>query len=169
MTPRGATAPAGRDRAHQLLTDLVAERSIIICSGSGGVGKTTTAAVLAMEAARLGRRAVVVTIDPAKRLADALGLGDLGIGNEPQKIEGGWPGELSAVMLDGGPLRGRHACQGRRASTHVTGRVGTRTPAWLPAAGAGVPRPRARPRRLPCPGHAPGRGGCRARAGLTAS
>jgi anion-transporting ArsA/GET3 family ATPase len=82
------------------LHHLVAERSIIICSGSGGVGKTTTAAVLAMEAARLGRRAVVVTIDPAKRLADALGLGELGIGNEPRVIEGPWPGELSAVMLD---------------------------------------------------------------------
>ncbi|MBV8297335.1 MAG: AAA family ATPase, partial [Acidimicrobiia bacterium] len=46
---------------------------VIVCCGSGGVGKTTTAAVLAMEGARQGRRAVVVTIDPAKRLADALG------------------------------------------------------------------------------------------------
>ena len=45
-----------------------------MCTGSGGVGKTTTAAVLALEGARLGRKAVVVTIDPAKRLADALGL-----------------------------------------------------------------------------------------------
>ena len=48
--------------------------SVIVCCGSGGVGKTTTAAVLGLEAARLGRRAVVVTIDPARRLADALGL-----------------------------------------------------------------------------------------------
>lgn len=76
----------------------MAERRILICSGSGGVGKTTTAAVLAMEAARLGRRAVVVTIDPAKRLADALGLD--GIGNQPSPIDGPWPGELWAVMLD---------------------------------------------------------------------
>lgn len=91
--------PAAGD-AHRRLTDLVADRSIIICSGSGGVGKTTTAAVLAMEAARMGRRAVVVTIDPAKRLADALGLGEMGIGNEPRRIDGPWPGELSAVMLD---------------------------------------------------------------------
>jgi anion-transporting ArsA/GET3 family ATPase len=80
------------------LGELVAGARIVICSGSGGVGKTTTAAVLAIEAARLGRRAVVVTIDPAKRLADALGLD--GIGNRPSRIEGDWPGELSAVMLD---------------------------------------------------------------------
>jgi anion-transporting ArsA/GET3 family ATPase len=71
---------------------------VVICTGSGGVGKTTTAAVLAMEAAIRGRRAVVVTIDPARRLADALGLE--GIGNTPKRIDGPWPGELSAVMLD---------------------------------------------------------------------
>ncbi|HET8931640.1 MAG TPA: ArsA-related P-loop ATPase [Acidimicrobiales bacterium] len=80
------------------LDALVTERRIIICAGSGGVGKTTNAAVLAMEAARRGRRSVVVTIDPAKRLADALGLS--GIGNEPRRIDGDWPGEMSAVMLD---------------------------------------------------------------------
>lgn len=80
------------------LDSLVDEGRIIICAGSGGVGKTTSAAVIAMEAARRGRRAVVVTIDPARRLADALGLS--GIGNEPKRIQGDWPGELSAVMLD---------------------------------------------------------------------
>jgi anion-transporting ArsA/GET3 family ATPase len=80
------------------LDELVMSSSIVICTGSGGVGKTTTAAVLAMEAARRGRRAVVVTIDPAKRLADALGLSD--IGNEPKPVEGPWDGTLSAVMLD---------------------------------------------------------------------
>jgi anion-transporting ArsA/GET3 family ATPase len=77
---------------------LAAEASILLCCGSGGVGKTTTAAVVALEAARLGRRAVVVTIDPAKRLADALGLGELT--NTPSLIDGPWPGELSALMLD---------------------------------------------------------------------
>jgi anion-transporting ArsA/GET3 family ATPase len=77
---------------------LTAEREIVICCGSGGVGKTTTAAVLALEGARLGRRACVVTIDPAKRLADALGLGALS--NTPTRIDGDWPGELSAMMLD---------------------------------------------------------------------
>lgn len=80
------------------LAELVRTSEIVICSGSGGVGKTTTAAVLAMEAAAAGRRAVVVTIDPAKRLADALGLD--GIGNTPSRIDGPWDGELWAVMLD---------------------------------------------------------------------
>ena len=77
---------------------LVRERGILICCGSGGVGKTTTAAVLALEGARAGRRACVVTIDPAKRLADALGLDRLS--NTPSEIEGDWPGELWALMLD---------------------------------------------------------------------
>jgi anion-transporting ArsA/GET3 family ATPase len=80
------------------LVPVVAEREIVVCCGSGGVGKTTTAAALALEAARRGRRACVVTIDPAKRLADALGLAELT--NEPGKIEGDWPGELWALMLD---------------------------------------------------------------------
>ena len=80
------------------LSSLVTDGHIVICAGSGGVGKTTAAAVLAMQAARQGRRAVVVTIDPARRLADALGLS--GIGNEPSRIAGDWPGEMWAVMLD---------------------------------------------------------------------
>jgi anion-transporting ArsA/GET3 family ATPase len=80
---------------------------IVICCGSGGVGKTTTAAVLAIEGARRGRSAVVVTIDPAKRLANALGLDELA--NEPREIaperwdpkgERVAGGRLSAMMLD---------------------------------------------------------------------
>jgi anion-transporting ArsA/GET3 family ATPase len=56
------------------LVDIVERRHIIVCCGTGGVGKTTTAAAIAVEGARRGRRAVVVTIDPAKRLANTLGL-----------------------------------------------------------------------------------------------
>jgi anion-transporting ArsA/GET3 family ATPase len=77
---------------------LVAEREIIVCCGSGGVGKTTTAAALALDGAAQGRRSCVVTIDPAKRLADALGLEALT--NHPHRIAGEWPGELWALMLD---------------------------------------------------------------------
>jgi anion-transporting ArsA/GET3 family ATPase len=80
------------------LGEVVARSKVVVCCGSGGVGKTTTAALIAMEAARSGRKAVVVTIDPARRLADALGLE--GLTNEPSRIDGGWPGELWALMLD---------------------------------------------------------------------
>ena len=81
---------------------------VIVCCGSGGVGKTTTSAALAIRAAERGRRTVVLTIDPAKRLAQALGLEALG--NEPGPVrlsadarcadaprEGG---DLHAMMLD---------------------------------------------------------------------
>ena len=82
------------------LDPVVDGAEIIVCCGSGGVGKTTTAAVIGLEAARSGRRAVVVTIDPARRLADALGLPD-GLAAEPQRIKlGEGPGELWAMMLD---------------------------------------------------------------------
>ncbi len=77
---------------------LVADRSILVTAGTGGVGKTTVAAALALEGAHAGRRACVVTVDPAKRLADALGLESLG--NAPKRIDGPWPGELWAMMLD---------------------------------------------------------------------
>src|SRR5438067_3065100 len=80
------------------LAPLTRTRRVIVCCGSGGVGKTTAAAVLALEGARQGRRSVVVTIDPAKRLADALGLESLS--DAPSRIEGDWPGELWALMLD---------------------------------------------------------------------
>ncbi len=80
------------------MRDLATDRSVVVCCGSGGVGKTTTAAAIAMEAARLDRRACVVTIDPAKRLADALGLESLS--NTAHRVEGPWSGELWALMLD---------------------------------------------------------------------
>jgi anion-transporting ArsA/GET3 family ATPase len=82
------------------LRSLTRDRHVLICAGPGGVGKTTLAAAMALEGARLGRRACVVTIDPAKRLADALGLEALT--NEAHRVEGDWSpgGELWALMLD---------------------------------------------------------------------
>ncbi|MCB0995860.1 MAG: ArsA family ATPase [Acidimicrobiales bacterium] len=80
------------------VADVVGESRVVVCTGSGGVGKTTVSAALALQAARTGRRAAVITIDPARRLADALGLGSLT--NEPTRIAGDWDGELWAMMLD---------------------------------------------------------------------
>ena len=99
-------APAPADKARTV-EQLLAAKEIVVCCGSGGVGKTTTAASLAaMSAASLGAKTLVLTVDPARRLADALGLGELGnverqippalfkdAGVEPR-------GELWAAMLD---------------------------------------------------------------------
>jgi anion-transporting ArsA/GET3 family ATPase len=88
------------------LDDLVTSGHVVVCCGTGGVGKTTAAAVLALAAARRGRDAVVVTIDPAKRLADTLGLADLGdtaheIARDRWADADALPGgRLSALMLD---------------------------------------------------------------------
>jgi anion-transporting ArsA/GET3 family ATPase len=80
------------------LRGLAEDRPVIVCCGPGGVGKTTVAATIALEAARDGRRACVLTVDPARRLADALGVGALS--NVASLVEGPWPGELHALMLD---------------------------------------------------------------------
>ncbi|WP_341250204.1 ArsA family ATPase [Euzebya pacifica] len=85
------------DRARERdLTEVVAERHIIVCTGSGGVGKTTTAATLAVAAARQGRRTIVVTIDPARRLAQSMGLDALD--NTPRAVDA--VPNLDAMMLD---------------------------------------------------------------------
>jgi anion-transporting ArsA/GET3 family ATPase len=78
---------------------VIADAEICICTGAGGVGKTSTSAAIALGAAQQGRKAAVLTIDPAKRLANALGLERLG--NEPRLVKGvAGDGELWAMMLD---------------------------------------------------------------------
>jgi anion-transporting ArsA/GET3 family ATPase len=74
---------------------------IVVCCGSGGVGKTTTAAALGVRAAERGRKVVVLTIDPARRLAQSMGLTELD--NVPRRVQGvdeAAGGELHAMMLD---------------------------------------------------------------------
>ncbi|MCU1360825.1 MAG: putative anion transporting ATPase [Ilumatobacteraceae bacterium] len=83
------------------LSELVATSSLIVTCGPGGVGKTTTAAAIGLIGARDGRRVVVVTIDPARRLADALGL-DRTATDEPHRVKGlgKLSGSLDVLMLD---------------------------------------------------------------------
>jgi anion-transporting ArsA/GET3 family ATPase len=77
---------------------------VIVCCGSGGVGKTTTSAALALRAAEQGRKVVVLTIDPARRLAQSMGIEKLD--NVPRPVpglsagEGSEGGTLDAMMLD---------------------------------------------------------------------
>ncbi|MFL5890163.1 MAG: ArsA family ATPase [Solirubrobacteraceae bacterium] len=88
------------------IADVIADKRIVICGGSGGVGKTTASAAIAMGAAARGRKVAVVTIDPARRLANSLGLEELG--NEPALVDPQlfpaagieMEGELWAMMLD---------------------------------------------------------------------
>ena len=89
------------------LAELVATRDTIVVIGPGGVGKTTTSAAIAVHAAKSGRNVLVLTVDPARRLASALGLGALG--NEEQRVSPAHfaaagislgAGALHAMMLD---------------------------------------------------------------------
>jgi anion-transporting ArsA/GET3 family ATPase len=104
----GTDHPTGTDdplRTRALDVDALLDDDrtrIIVCCGSGGVGKTTTAAALGVRAAERGRRTVVLTIDPARRLAQSMGLTELD--NTPRRVEGvsgeSGTGELFAMMLD---------------------------------------------------------------------
>ncbi len=108
-TAKGATLEANAPATGSGLLDVgellagTATKVVVVC-GAGGVGKTTTAAALALRAAEQGRRVVVLTIDPARRLAQALGVTELT--NTPQRVELGAGhetspgGELHAMMLD---------------------------------------------------------------------
>lgn len=84
---------------NEAVIDVVSRSRVLVTCGTGGVGKTSCAAALGLMAARIGRRAVVLTIDPAKRLADAIGLGDA-VANEPVQVTCDAPGELWVAMLD---------------------------------------------------------------------
>src|SRR5437764_405444 len=92
-TPRGAGSarpnepPPTHLASHPMtLGEILDGKRVCICGGSGGVGKTTTSAAIAAGMAARGLRVAVVTIDPARRLATALGLPELG--NEPRRIDG---------------------------------------------------------------------------------
>jgi anion-transporting ArsA/GET3 family ATPase len=102
-THRVGPLTASHDPARRLDVDTLLDdpsSRIIVCCGSGGVGKTTTAASLALRAAERGRKVVVLTIDPARRLAQSMGIEALD--NTPRPVPGvsGPEGSLDAMMLD---------------------------------------------------------------------
>ena len=81
-----------------MIEDWLERKQVCICAGSGGVGKTTASAAIALGMAARGKKVAVLTIDPARRLANALGLRELG--NEERRVDAGVDGELWAMMLD---------------------------------------------------------------------
>ncbi|MGZ6745312.1 MAG: ArsA family ATPase [Nocardioides sp.] len=101
---RARVGPQSDTRAAPLDVDALLDdrgTGIIVCCGSGGVGKTTTSAALALRAAERGRRVVVLTIDPARRLAQSMGIEALD--NTPRPVQGvdaAAGGALDAMMLD---------------------------------------------------------------------
>jgi len=128
--PTGTEPEGGAERQRQI-EQLLSARDVVVACGPGGVGKTTTAAALAATTvARIGGKVLVVTVDPARRLADALGVG--GIGNAASRVppeafeEAGVrpKGELWAAMLDMSEswdaLVERHAPDARTAEQILT-------------------------------------------------
>ena len=104
MKARTRVGPLSTDKARMLDVDALLDdpaTGIIVCCGSGGVGKTTTSAALALRAAERGRKVVVLTIDPARRLAQSMGIEQLD--NTPRPVAAVDPaggGGLDAMMLD---------------------------------------------------------------------
>jgi len=89
----------GRQSGNPGVADLIGRKQVVICAGSGGVGKTTTSAAIATGMADRGLKTAVLTIDPARRLANSLGLTELG--NEEARVQlDSSSGELWAMMLD---------------------------------------------------------------------
>jgi len=88
--------------SHVGLAERLAGKRVCICAGPGGVGKTTSAAAIALGLARRGQKVVVLTIDPARRLADALGIDTLG--GEPQLVEPAMLAEQGIELAAGGEL-----------------------------------------------------------------
>src|SRR5688500_14686053 len=103
-TPRfGPLASRPTEAPHLDIDALIdsLDTQVIVCCGSGGVGKTTTSAALALRAAERGRKVVVLTIDPARRLAQSMGIDKLD--NTPRPVPGvnaDGGGSLDAMMLD---------------------------------------------------------------------
>ncbi|WP_210580710.1 ArsA family ATPase [Streptomyces sp. GESEQ-4] len=96
-TARHHLSPARMLDVDPLIDD--PKTRIVVCCGAGGVGKTTTAAALGLRAAERGRKVVVLTIDPARRLAQSMGIDSLD--NVPRRVKGvDGEGELHAMMLD---------------------------------------------------------------------
>ncbi len=79
------TTPATSDVSADKIRNILRDGRLVVCVGPGGVGKTTTAAALGLRAAMAGKKTIVLTIDPAKRLANSLGLETLT--NDPQQID----------------------------------------------------------------------------------
>jgi anion-transporting ArsA/GET3 family ATPase len=98
------TPSARRPSAPPYISSLLASKRVVVCCGAGGVGKTTTAAALGLGAAMLGKKALVLTIDPARRLAEAIGSPQAARAPVPvadtRLAEAGIKGTLATWMVD---------------------------------------------------------------------
>ena len=143
----GARRALARDAGARAVSgERLAGKRVVICAGSGGVGKTTTSAALAMGLAAEGARVAVVTIDPARRLANALGLDELG--NEPRLVDperfAGHGIEMQRRAVGDDARRQAHVRRAHRAARARRARRATRS---SPTASTSSSRARSRARR----------------------